>query len=246
MKIVYRPEIDGLRAIAVGAVIIYHSQITLFDEQIFKGGFLGVDIFFVISGYLITSIILNELDISGKFSFKNFYERRIRRILPAFLLVLFVSIPFAFIFILPNNLIDFSKSTIYSLFFSSNYYFYFSGQEYGARDGLFKPLLHTWSLSVEEQYYIIFPISIFLIYKYCNKYLIYFLFSAFFISLFLSDWTSKNYISIAFYSVHTRIWQILAGSILAYYQIKFKSKDICKKAIEIIGKDNLKKINFNN
>ena len=85
MKISYRPEIDGLRAIAVGAVILYHAQITFLGHQPFKGGFIGVDIFFVISGYLITSIILKELITTGSFSFKYFYERRIRRILPVLL-----------------------------------------------------------------------------------------------------------------------------------------------------------------
>ena len=92
MKLNYRPEIDGLRAIAVVAVIFYHAQITIFDYQFFKGGFIGVDIFFVISGYLITSIILKELLTNGSFSFKHFYERRIRRILPA-LLFNVVSLP---------------------------------------------------------------------------------------------------------------------------------------------------------
>ena len=99
MKFSYRPEIDGLRAIAVGAVILYHSQINLFGYQPFKGGFIGVDIFFVISGYLITSIILKELVSTGSFSFKYFYERRIRRILPALLFVMFVSFIFAWIFL---------------------------------------------------------------------------------------------------------------------------------------------------
>ncbi len=90
MKLTYRPEIDGLRAVAVGAVILYHAQITIIGYQIFEGGFLGVDIFFVISGYLITSIILKELITTDSISFKNFYERRIRRILPVLLLVMMV------------------------------------------------------------------------------------------------------------------------------------------------------------
>ena len=94
MKINYRPEIDGLRALAVIAVILYHAQITLFGYEPFKGGFIGVDIFFVISGYLITSIILKELVSTGNFSFKNFYERRIRRILPALLFVMLASLFF--------------------------------------------------------------------------------------------------------------------------------------------------------
>ena len=109
MKINYRPEIDGLRAIAVVAVILYHAQITLFGFQPFKGGFIGVDIFFVISGYLITSIILKELVATGNFSFKNFYERRVRRILPALLFVMLVSFFFAWKYLLPISFIDFYK-----------------------------------------------------------------------------------------------------------------------------------------
>ena len=108
MKLKYRPEIDGLRAIAVGSVILYHGQINFFGYEIFNGGFIGVDIFFVISGYLITSIILKELIATGSFSFKNFYERRVRRILPALLFVMLISIPFAYIYLLPSSLIDYS------------------------------------------------------------------------------------------------------------------------------------------
>ena len=104
MKLTYRPEIDGLRAIAVGAVILYQAQITIFGYQPFKGWFIGVDIFFVISGYLITSIILKELVTTGTFSFKHFYERRVRRILPALLFVMLVSLPFAWMYLLPSSL----------------------------------------------------------------------------------------------------------------------------------------------
>ena len=129
MKISYRPEIDGLRAIAVGAVILYHSNTTILGHQLFKGGFIGVDIFFVISGYLITSIILKEVITTGSFSFKNFYERRIRRILPVLLFVMLASLPFAWMYLLPNELVDFSKSILYSIGFSSNVYFYYSGLE---------------------------------------------------------------------------------------------------------------------
>ena len=127
MKIDYRPEIDGLRAIAVISVIFYHAQIELFNHKLFLGGFIGVDIFFVISGYLITSIILKELLITGKFSFAKFYERRIRRILPALLLIMLSSLPLAWLYLLPTSLVDFSKSILYSLGFGSNFYFHFSG-----------------------------------------------------------------------------------------------------------------------
>ena len=219
MKITYRPEIDGLRAIAVGAVILYHAQMTIFGQQSFKGGFIGVDIFFVISGYLITSIILKELVNTGSFSFKHFYERRIRRILPALLFVMLVSIPFAWIYLLPSSFIDFSKSILYSLGFSSNFYFWYSGQQYGAESGMLKPFLHTWSLSVEEQFYILFPIVLLIIFKFFRKYLIHILIIGFIVSLGLAEWTSRNYPSTSFYFLHTRMWELLAGSILAYLEI---------------------------
>ena len=219
MKITYRPEIDGLRAIAVGAVILYHAQITTLDYQHFKGGFIGVDIFFVISGYLITSIILGELLSTGSFSFKNFYERRVRRILPALIVVMLVSLPFSWMYLLPSSLIDFSKSVLYSLGFSSNFYFFFSGQIYGAESGLLKPFLHTWSLSVEEQFYILFPIIFFITFKYAKKYLLHVLIFGFIISLGLAEWLSKDNSFLNFYILPTRGWEVLAGSLLAYFEI---------------------------
>ena len=219
MKLTYRPEIDGLRAIAVIAVILYHSQISIFGNQHFKGGFIGVDIFFVISGYLITSIILKELVTTGSFSFKHFYERRLRRILPALLFVMLISLPFAWIYLLPSSFVDFSKSILYSLGFSSNFYFWNSGQIYGAENGLLKPFLHTWSLSVEEQFYIFFPIILLLTFKYFKKYIPHIFILGFIISLVLADWGSINHPSFNFYILPTRAWELLAGSILAYSEI---------------------------
>lgn len=219
MKLTYRPEIDGLRTIAVCAVILYHAKITILGHQPFKGGFVGVDIFFVISGYLITSIILKELLTTDSFSFKNFYERRIRRILPALLFVMMISLPFAWMYLLPSSFIDFSKSILYSLGFNSNFYFYYSGQQYGAESGLLKPFLHTWSLSVEEQYYILFPIVLLITFKYFRKYLIHILILGFVISIGLAEWGSRNYPSFNFYVLPTRAWELLAGSILAFFEI---------------------------
>jgi len=233
MKITYRPELDGLRAIAVGAVILYHAQIRFFDFKLFTGGFIGVDIFFVISGYLITSIILKELILSGTFSFKNFYERRIRRILPALLFVMLISIPFAWIYLFPVSFIDFSKSILYSIGFSSNFYFHYSGQIYGDESGLYKPFLHTWSLSVEEQFYIIFPLVLLITFKYFRKYLLTILVISLFISLQIADWGSKNYSSATFYFFYTRIWELLAGSILAYFEI-IKGQRVKKKKYNFI------------
>ena len=123
MYIKYRPEIDGLRALAVISVILYHTKLNLFGNEIFKGGFIGVDIFFVISGYLITSIIFQELETTGKFSFLYFYERRIRRIIPALLVVILASLPIAWMLIMPVNFIDFSKSILFCLIFVIYYLF---------------------------------------------------------------------------------------------------------------------------
>jgi len=220
VKLNYRPEIDGLRAIAVVSVILYHAQIILFGKDFFKGGFIGVDIFFVISGYLISSLILKELEATGKFSFFHFYERRARRILPALFIVILVSLPFAWIYLLPINFVDFSKSIFYSLGFSTNFYFHYSGLVYGSEDSLLKPFLHTWSLSVEEQFYILFPIILLITYKYFKKYLLIIMITGLFISLFLADWGSRNYPSATLYFLHSRMWELLAGFILAYLEIQ--------------------------
>jgi peptidoglycan/LPS O-acetylase OafA/YrhL len=244
MKISYRPEIDGLRALAVLSVVFYHTKFYLFDYELFKGGFIGVDIFFVISGYLITSIILKDLYVNGTFSFKYFYERRIRRILPVLLLVILFSFILAWLFLLPGSLIDFSKSSLYSLSFSSNLYFWYSGQQYGAESGFLKPLLHTWSLSVEEQYYIIFPIFFMLIFKYFKKQIIHFLIISLIISLSIADWGSKNYPSFNFYILPTRGWELLAGSILSYYEIKNGHRSKNQKLILILPKIGLALILF--
>ena len=224
MKLKYRPEIDGLRAIAVIAVILYHSRVNFNGLELFKGGFIGVDIFFVISGYLITSIILKELFTTGTFSFTFFYERRIRRIMPVLLFIMLVSLPFAWKFILPSALIDFSKSIIYSLGFSSNFYFHFSGLEYGDSESFLKPFLHTWSLSVEEQYYIIFPIIIILILKISKKILAPILVFGFFLSLLFAHWSSIYQPSFSFYLFPTRGWELLSGSLLSYLEIKLNGR----------------------
>ena len=224
MKLNYRPEIDGLRALAVGVVILYHSKHSFFGKDLFSGGFIGVDIFFVISGYLISSLIFKELLLTGKFSFKLFYERRIRRILPALFTVIIASIPFAWMFVLPLDLINFAKSAISSILFSSNIFFHFSGLEYGSKDSLLKPLLHTWSLSVEEQFYILFPLIFLFVFVTFKKYLGKIIIFGIIISLLVAEITSKNSISLNFYFIHTRIWELLAGSLIAYYEF-FEKKN---------------------
>ena len=212
-------EIHGLKAIAVGLIILYNSKLTIFGHQPFIGGFVGIDIFFVISGYLITSIILKELITTGSFSLKYFYERQVRRVFPIFLIVILVSLPFAWIYLLPSYFVDFSKSIITSLSFSSNFYFFYTANDLLILRHLPKPFFHTWFLSTLAQFYLIFPIILIIIYKYFKQYLIYIFILGLVISLGLSEWTSKNNPSISFYFLHTRMWELLSGSIMAYFEI---------------------------
>tara|TARA_B100000029_G_C17553376_1_gene950874 strand:+ start:41 stop:2032 length:1992 start_codon:yes stop_codon:yes gene_type:complete len=222
----YRPEIDGLRAVAVLAVIFYHAEISILDIDFFSGGFIGVDIFFVISGYLITKIILNELKLTGKFSYLNFYKRRARRILPILFFVMLFSFPFVYHFAISSFFIDYAKSIISSVIFISNYYFWHLGIGYDQLQTIqFQPFLHTWSLSVEEQFYIVFPICLIFIIKFLKKYTTSILFFGFFISLFAADFLSQTHASINFYSLPTRGWELLAGSLLANFEIKYGRKN---------------------
>lgn len=140
----YRREIDGLRAVAVLPVILFHAGFSAFS-----GGYVGVDVFFVISGYLITSILIGELE-QGKFSILRFYERRARRILPALFAVILACLPFAYMWMLPSELRDFAQSIVAVIFFASNILFWLEAGYFAAAAEL-KPLLHTWSLAVEEQ-----------------------------------------------------------------------------------------------
>ena len=221
----YRPEINGLRAIAVISVIFYHANIDIFGRTFFSGGFLGVDIFFVISGYLITFIILKEIKIFNNFKLINFYERRIRRIVPAFLFTILLCLPFSYLFLLPEAYVDFSKSAISSIFFISNIYFNFTGNRYGEEDVLFKPLIHTWSLSVEEQFYIIFPLSLIFINRYLKKHISVFIILGILISISFSQYASINHPGFNFYQIFSRMFELLLGSLLSYFQL-YKKKII--------------------
>ena len=221
MKINYRPEIDGLRAIAVLSVIIYHAKINIANIKIFQGGFLGVDIFFVISGYLITSIILRNLH-NKSFSILNFYQRRIRRIIPALVFVIIITLPLGWFYLLPMQLVEFSKSALFSLAFSSNIFFWIDGVEYIKTESLFKPYLHTWSLSVEEQYYLIIPFVLIFFYK--KNQIFNILILILLMSFFHSFFSATKYPIFNFFSLSTRAWEIAAGSIIAYLELIKKKK----------------------
>lgn len=222
-SILYRPEIDGLRAVSVIAVILYHAKIyipnLIIFSDFFSGGFIGVDIFFVISGYLISKIIITEIKDTGKFSFKFFYERRIRRIIPLLLFVILCSLSVGWFILMPFNLVDLSKASLSSIGFSSNIYFYLTGLEYWAEDKIPNVLLHTWSLAVEEQYYIFVPILLLLSLRFFKNYLLLILIIIFLTSLGYSEIFGKNNPSATFYFIHTRIWELMCGSLIAYCEI---------------------------
>lgn len=206
----YRPEIDGLRALAVIPVIFFHAGF----EQ-FSGGFVGVDVFFVISGYLITTIILSEKE-QGTFSLLNFYDRRARRILPALFLVMFISLPFAWFWLFPSDMKDFSQSLVAVSAFSSNILFWQETGYWGI-DNELKPLLHTWSLAVEEQYYVLFPIFLMVMWRFRRRWILgsFMLFAAF--SLMMSQWGAHNHPTANFFLLPTRAWELAIGASIAFY-----------------------------
>lgn len=209
----YRKDIDGLRAIAVIPVILFHAGI-----DIFKGGYIGVDIFFVISGYLITTIILSDLD-NKKFSLLDFYEKRARRILPALFLVIFTCILFGYLLLMPDEFKNLGQSVVATILFSNNILLTITSG-YWDLSSEFKPLLHTWSLGVEEQYYAIIPIILIAIWKIRKNHINHFLFFLFFSSLIFSIWSHDKYPNLSFYSIISRAWEICIGAIAAIYSRK--------------------------
>ncbi len=209
-KPLYRPEIDGLRALAVIPVIFYHAGFSPFS-----GGYVGVDVFFVISGYLITAIILSEIA-SGTFSTISFYERRARRILPALFILLIVCLPFSWILMVPVEMKAFSDSLIAVSTFVSNLWFWRTTNYFDTTAHL-KPLLHTWSLSVEEQFYIFYPILLLLLSRFRKTVLILSLSITAVISLILADWLSIHKTAAAFYLLPARMWELILGALAAIY-----------------------------
>jgi peptidoglycan/LPS O-acetylase OafA/YrhL len=206
----YRPEIDGLRAIAVIPVILFHAGFGLFG-----GGYVGVDVFFVISGYLITSIILAERE-AGAFSLVNFYERRARRILPALFVVMAACVPFAWIWMTPSDMKDFSRSLAYMSVFASNILFYKQSGYFDAASEL-KPLLHTWSLAVEEQYYLLFPLLLVAALRRGKRFAILLLAVVAIVSLTIAQWGATRVPAATFYLLHTRLWELLVGGFVAFH-----------------------------
>jgi histidinol-phosphate phosphatase family protein len=203
----YRADIDGLRAVAVLSVLAFHIGLS-----IVPGGFVGVDVFFVISGYLISSIVFSEIAAS-RFSVIGFYERRIRRIFPALFAMLAVCSVFASIYLLPTELVAYSKSMLAATASASNIYFWLHSGYFNSPTS--QPLLHTWSLAVEEQFYISFPIFLVLVRRFFSRRLRVSVVALFFVSLVASAIVVSRRPETAFYMPYTRAWELLLGTILS-------------------------------
>ena len=224
---IYRPDIDGLRAIAIVSVIAYHAGFPGFP-----GGFVGVDIFFVISGFLITSLLFNEAAETGRVNLGAFYARRVRRLMPAGLLVVAVTMVLGALFLFPasEEQIALAKTAIAMSYFGSNFYFfnatggYFDGPSFGL------PLLHTWSLAVEEQYYLLWPIVMLLVFRFSGAQksigfmrnrTIWILALMFLVSLSISVATTRSHQNFAFYLLPARVWEFAIGGIVGLLSAGF-------------------------
>ncbi len=226
MRLEYRTEIDGLRAISVLSVILYHAEF-----ELFRGGFVGVDVFFVISGYLITSIIYVEV-ISGNFSLKNFYERRIRRIFPALFFVMASCMIFAWLWLLPTDFMAYAQSQVYVSMFASNIWFW-SNVGYFDTDGALKPLLHTWSLAVEEQFYLLYPVGFLILTRFFKRWALACVLFVAFLSFAFAQWAAYKQPNFAFYFLPARIWELLVGASIALILMANRGKKFRRGLREI-------------
>jgi peptidoglycan/LPS O-acetylase OafA/YrhL len=231
IKIDYRSEIDGLRAVAVVPVILFHAGF----EQ-FSGGFAGVDVFFVISGYLITSLILADLE-NGRFSILDFYERRARRILPALFLVVVACMPLAWIWLPPQDLESFWKNVVAVAVFGSNVQLWRESGYFDTAVEL-KPLLHTWSLAVEEQFYLLFPAFLMLTWRLGKKWIAALLVAGCAASLATAHWGAVHRPAAAFFLLPTRGWELALGALVALYLARkgFKERpDLTDEILTLTG-----------
>ncbi|MEE2907914.1 MAG: acyltransferase, partial [Planctomycetota bacterium] len=225
----YRPEIDGLRAIAVIPVILFHTGFNLLP-----GGFIGVDVFFVISGFLITSIIKKDLE-DGSFTFSNFWARRIRRILPALIFVTACTLLATFLFVFPAEQQSIGKQAIAALFSFANIHMWLSTGDYWGIAAEQSPFLHAWSLSVEEQFYILFPIGMWFIFRYKREWIKAGIAITTLFSLGLFLWGSQNYPTATFYLLPTRAWEIGAGCLLAVSITGLKANYFISTVLSVTG-----------
>jgi peptidoglycan/LPS O-acetylase OafA/YrhL len=221
----YRPDIDGLRAIAVLAVVFFHMEL-----EGFAGGFVGVDVFFVISGFLITGLLVGDRPLS----LSMFYERRARRILPALVVVVFASSVLAIIFFMPEELIAFGKSVVATSLFSSNILFWHETGYFDAPREL-KPLLHTWSLALEEQFYLVYPLLLIACQRFLSGRLAWVLLPLCLISFLASVVVTNLSESTAFYLAPFRAWEFLLGCIVALRMLPNIESRILRELLCALG-----------
>lgn len=211
-KLEYRPEVDGLRAIAVLAVILFHAGIPAAS-----GGYVGVDVFFVISGYLITSLILLE-QAAGNFSLLHFYERRARRILPALLFVVLASLPLAWLWLAPRDLADYGLCLAAVAGFNSNFLFWSEAGYWDTASEL-KPLLHTWSLAIEEQFYLLFPLLLIALKRFRRPIAFATVLVLSVTSLAIAHWLARHAPAAGFYLLPSRFWELAIGALIAFISL---------------------------
>ncbi|AWB50621.1 hypothetical protein HYN69_18645 (plasmid) [Gemmobacter aquarius] len=204
----HRPEIDGLRAVAVVPVVLFHA-----GAPGFSGGFIGVDVFFVVSGYLITLIRVSDLS-QNRLSLRQFYIRRARRILPALFAMMFVTLPFAWGWMSTGALEEHSADVLSVLTFSTNFLYLIRDNSYFAPDAGLQPFLHTWSLALEEQFYLLYPVALWLFWYAKPRLLLPALALSALVSFVAADWAAANHA--AFYLLPARAWELLVGAIIAF------------------------------
>jgi peptidoglycan/LPS O-acetylase OafA/YrhL len=219
---IYRPDIDGLRALAVTSVCLFHAGIS-----VISGGFAGVDVFFVISGYLIGGIIYREI-VADTFSFAKFYARRAKRILPALFTLLGVTSVVAFLMLAPSELMHFAKSALSSIFAVSNISFWL-GTNYFSPAAELNPLLMTWTLGVEEQFYLLVPALMLVIYRFAPRQLFSSIASVSVVSFLVCLWATARYPAASFYLLPTRAWELAIGVLLAMYESRYSGKGIARR-----------------
>lgn len=231
----YRADVDGMRALAILAVLFFHAY-----PNSLPGGFVGVDVFFVISGYLISSIIFRGLTL-GSFSFFDFYARRVRRIFPAVTVVLLASFILGIFLVSPYVMNEMVREAPYAAFFVENVRLFLQhGQYWDVGTGL-KPYMHFWSLGVEEQYYIFYPLICYFLWKASSKVFLLSLMGMLFVSFGLCLYDTVNEPVRAFYMLHTRFWELLIGGILAYVELKWPNykQSLLKASVDSQKLDNV-------
>jgi peptidoglycan/LPS O-acetylase OafA/YrhL len=225
----WRQYIDGLRAISVLSVVFYHSGLITVS-----GGFIGVDVFFVISGFLISRVIYDDIASHGKFRIVSFYERRARRILPVFSVVTAAAVIAGYFLFLPDEFAALGRSAVYACGFAGNIFFYLTSGYFGPQ-AITQPLLHYWSLGVEEQFYIVFPLVVLAILKIAPRLLGAAIISIGVASFALAEFYVRTEPSAAFYLAPQRAWELLAGSMLALPGFPYLKQRFLREIVAAIG-----------